>query len=642
MLFLNSPPVAMTANGIAKGGKSTNNYNLKNLDYSAFARHMATVVKHFKDVDGIEFSYISPINEPQHDWSTQDQEGAWCPNNQQKSVCFALNNELATQGLSTKVMLTEAASVGDILGTSTAATPSGSQQQLDYMFNSTDVCDLRNLPNIPKELAYHSYWNDTNNKSMSDQRKQAAQEAAAIGVSLHQSEWCALSGPADGMPADYAATSNMDMGMYVAKMIYADLNYANAISWCFWTTMDQGYPSRFHIVRLTPTGATPQDGGTAEATKAMWTLGNYSRFVRPGYQRVELTGLTKTDGAEMSDLMAMSFLSPDNSKLVVVVNNMAYANKSTSINIPTSISGKTYLKNRVYVTDIENSLSLKGEINPADFIVNSRSVETIVFYYGEDTDADAGKLIPVNREQLATFEDETIDKNPFFLDMERGQYFGVITSPVKDEINNSNKCIRYVTLSTRFSSNVGVTLRAKEGVVITAPSKQKCCFAMKVLYDNPLTSITGFTSRFQFYDENDQLITEKSIDILKSSAWQEISIDVPELDGKQIEKIKILPDAAANRNATFYYDDFTFKSISTGLKQQQNSNIKIYSVQDGIQIENVEVGSKLMVYNLLGRLINTLIVKDNTLFIPTKDPIGILSVTDKIGNIYTKKFINFQ
>ncbi|RYE16745.1 MAG: beta-glycosidase, partial [Sphingobacteriaceae bacterium] len=77
--FSNTPPVQFTKNGL--GFKTEKNYeaNLKEDKYVAYADFLATVVQHF-DLEGLHFNYISPVNEPQWDWSNQfgkmNQEGS--------------------------------------------------------------------------------------------------------------------------------------------------------------------------------------------------------------------------------------------------------------------------------------------------------------------------------------------------------------------------------------------------------------------------------------------------------------------------------------------------------------------------------------------------------------------------------------
>ena len=65
-----------------------------------------------------------------------------------------------------------------------------------------------------------------------------------------------------------------------------------------------------------------------QRTKRMYALGNYSRFVRPGYVRVEVAGPIP-DGVEPS-----AFLGPDGTVVVVAINST-----KANVDVPISISG---------------------------------------------------------------------------------------------------------------------------------------------------------------------------------------------------------------------------------------------------------------------------------------------------------------
>lgn len=73
--FFNSPPVQFTKNGkaYANGGKC----NIDSSKYDGFAQYAATAINHIKNETGITLDYLSPVNEPQWDWSDGGQEG--CP-----------------------------------------------------------------------------------------------------------------------------------------------------------------------------------------------------------------------------------------------------------------------------------------------------------------------------------------------------------------------------------------------------------------------------------------------------------------------------------------------------------------------------------------------------------------------------------
>ncbi|MGO4369573.1 glycoside hydrolase [Paenibacillus sp. MCAF20] len=66
--FANSPPVWMTKNGHAQPDPDVGSTNLKDDYEDEFATYLVDVLEHFKQ-EGLEFQYISPINEPTWDWN---------------------------------------------------------------------------------------------------------------------------------------------------------------------------------------------------------------------------------------------------------------------------------------------------------------------------------------------------------------------------------------------------------------------------------------------------------------------------------------------------------------------------------------------------------------------------------------------
>ena len=77
----------------------------------------------------------------------------------------------------------------------------------------------------------------------------------------------------------------MKTALYVARVIHHDLVYANAESWSWWRAVGGDY--RDGLIRV-----YSKDGwksGWAVDSKLMWALGNYSRFIRPGAQRFDIS-----------------------------------------------------------------------------------------------------------------------------------------------------------------------------------------------------------------------------------------------------------------------------------------------------------------------------------------------------------------
>ena len=64
-------------------------------------------------------------------------------------------------------------------------------------------------------------------------------------------------------------------------------------------------------------------------TKRRWTLGNYSKFVRPGYVRVDITGAP-------SGVLASAYKGSDGTVVVVAINK-----NTSAVSLPITIAGGT-------------------------------------------------------------------------------------------------------------------------------------------------------------------------------------------------------------------------------------------------------------------------------------------------------------
>jgi len=114
---------------------------------------------------------------------------------------------------------------------------------------------------------------------------------------------------------------DIDNGIAVAGWIHNAVTVGEASAWLWWwwnaynTDDNEG-------LRLGKTGSTD--------TKRRYTLGNYSKFIRPGYTRVELTGSVPTD------VLLSAYKGPDGTVVVVAIHK-----GSAATNVPIAISGGT-------------------------------------------------------------------------------------------------------------------------------------------------------------------------------------------------------------------------------------------------------------------------------------------------------------
>ena len=89
----------------------------------------------------------------------------------------------------------------------------------------------------------------------------------------------------------------MKTALYVARLIHHDLCYADAESWSWWRAAGGDYKDGL----LRVYAKEGMEDGRAVDSKLLWTFGNFSRFVRPGAVRHEITvrnddGTVKDEG----------------------------------------------------------------------------------------------------------------------------------------------------------------------------------------------------------------------------------------------------------------------------------------------------------------------------------------------------------
>ena len=381
LLFSNTPPVQMTQN--SKGYKDAADFksNLRPDMYDDFAEYMATVAKHFVD-EGYNVDYISPVNEPSWKWTTDIQEGTPWLNPEIKKLAVELDKSLTKRRLATKIFLSEADSIQNIYGYDRVAKGNPNKRedmaynQLYAFFNPASKDYIGNLKTLARQIGAHSYHTHLRNSQMRDVRKKAAAEAEKYGVEFHQTEWCMLGFYAnpkklDGFTMDWKSNTYNDMqtALHMAKIIYSDLVYGQAHSWSYWVASE----IRDGICALIDAQGFVEDarkGRDMRPTKLLWALGNYSFFIRPGYDRVEIAGADNMDG-----VMASAYVSPDGDKIVAVFINMTHEAQNAEISI--NCDGNAELAG-LYKTDERSDLA-KIDFDSDSIKLAPRSITTAVW-----------------------------------------------------------------------------------------------------------------------------------------------------------------------------------------------------------------------------------------------------------------------
>jgi O-glycosyl hydrolase len=373
--FSNTPPVHFTQNG--RGFKTEKDYksNLKPDKYGAYAGFLADVIKHF-DAENLHFNYISPVNEPQWDWSHKpgqaSQEGTPWRNEEIYKVTVALDSALTSQKLTSRIMLSEAGMLNYLYAGSGHA-----NRQIQNFFTKDSKLEVRSLKHMSDFIGGHSYFTENGDSSLIQIRKNVADTTKKYGVNFWQTEYSML---ADGFrEGTKDKRSAIDCALFLAKVIHHDLTVANASAWQLWNSYEPGSPefdTRYFLIALKPN--EKHTNGDYSQTKGLWAFGNFSRFIRPGMQRLAVDRSDKLTDLQAAQNIMLSAYTDDKGKVVIVAINYTTSDKSVKLDVPNISKSAKIIR---YITSAATEDNLK--FYPAqklkdEVLLPARSVVTMV------------------------------------------------------------------------------------------------------------------------------------------------------------------------------------------------------------------------------------------------------------------------
>jgi O-glycosyl hydrolase len=337
--FCNSPPYYWTYTGLTNSA-GNNDYmyklNLKDEHTKDYAAYIAEIVKRTKETHGVDFDYFCPLNEPE--WQADGGESCHARNFEVAKVAKAVAAKFTEYGVGTKVVIPESGKPQFVYYYEPYL-PVFESDKVKYgykakNFFSTSGADtdyVGDIPNIAKLLATHSYWSVDTDNELKQIRTKVGEEIRKYGIKYWQTEFCILSDdydlgtnpdgtPVGGGGRDYS----MALALYVARIIYADLVYADASAWHWWvaaTAVDY----KDGLIYLL---GNQYDGEVADS-KLLWAFGNFSRFIRPGAYRVGITS-KYGDTDNLHGVMTSAYKNTDGSIVVVFIN---YTDEKKPVNI---------------------------------------------------------------------------------------------------------------------------------------------------------------------------------------------------------------------------------------------------------------------------------------------------------------------
>lgn len=306
-----SPPTNFTRNGFVYGTDGLGSSNLKPGYAAAFAQYIADVLAHFQTnsvtAEQVAFNYVMPVNEPFWEWNDATQEGCRHANADIIADAQALNTALTARGLGTQIVLSEAGSLTSLYQTQSSISTKYGSSYGNYLSAFNSITNI-----LSHCLSAHSYGTDNpTNQLVSVRQTLKSQLAASPFWRYWQSEYCVLSWTRD---------LTMTTALNVSRVIWADLAVANASAWHWWLSLSQ---ADYKDGLLYTDYWQPGDTETLYCSKNFWAFGQWSRFIRPGWKRVDMTSYMDVFG-----LMSAAFAAPASNAVAMVFINASATNQT--------------------------------------------------------------------------------------------------------------------------------------------------------------------------------------------------------------------------------------------------------------------------------------------------------------------------
>ena len=383
--FSITAPYFLTKNGMARASEKTKYANIKEDAYEAYASFLAEVS------DKLSINYLSPINEPQWEWVDSKQEGMQATNEECCKLIYHIDTQLKKRSAETKIVFGEAGDIRYLYREGTGKPDR--DNQINEMFSSNGKWAVGGLSSVAPVITGHSYWSTWPLDTLIVTRRQlkdAIEKQLPAGFTYWQTEYCPMEKNLDNPRGGGGRDLGMNTALYIARVIHHDLVVANASSWQSWTAFSEwNYKDGLIYIDdgTLKSGAskgneemieTCKYDGVFRTSKALWSLGNYSYFVRPGMIRIGSL-CDDNPGCLMADatgLMASAYVDLERNKWVVVLINYAQADVWADVSVrslPGSFSGKRF---KMYQTSEESDLKYKGVVSNRLF-VSARSVITL-------------------------------------------------------------------------------------------------------------------------------------------------------------------------------------------------------------------------------------------------------------------------
>jgi glucuronoarabinoxylan endo-1,4-beta-xylanase len=339
-----SPPAAYETNGSTECSAGGGNGGLATADYASYATWLANFVQSLKTEDAISLYAISVQNEP--DMCEPYDSAVWSASAIDTFVKDNLGPTFATAGLSTLIFAPE--------GSSSSATAS---------LGATCGAD----PTCAQYVGGYN-WHDYNaNFSGFTVSPNLAPSGWASGKKWWMTEVSCGSGYGPGGACPGGFNTSMANALDWAALIDQRMQ-DGANAWLYWQFIDYNGAATSADDSLMANSA----GGNVVAARA-FVLGQYGKFVRPGYYRIDATHLPQT-GVSVS-----AFQNKSTNTLVIIATNYTGSAVSQTFNLTNAPTFSTMTPTTTSASlrlATQSNLSVSG--NSFTYTLPANSVTTFV------------------------------------------------------------------------------------------------------------------------------------------------------------------------------------------------------------------------------------------------------------------------
>jgi glucuronoarabinoxylan endo-1,4-beta-xylanase len=313
-----TPPAWMKSNNDVNNG----GYLLPS-HYQDYANYLATYIQHYQTWFKVRIAAVSLQNEP--DITASYESCNWTGQEFHDFLAGFLIPTFKKDGITAKVIMPEQSGWFDNLAGPTLADPT--------------------TANFIYGVATHDYWGTITPFA----------DAEAAGKRVWETEVSNL-GTND---------PSINDALYWAQALHTSLVVGHANAWHYWWLFTSDSTGQSLI--------TGDGFSTFTVNKRLWTIGNFSRFVRPGFRMVGLSSNNPESGVYTS-----AFLRQDSGQLVIVAINSNNNTTNLGVNLPAYLVSSLTPYRTSATEDLATLLSFPVSGNSFSYALAPQSVTTFV------------------------------------------------------------------------------------------------------------------------------------------------------------------------------------------------------------------------------------------------------------------------